>query len=136
MKQIKGNLGFYTIKVQSTQDIRYCRIIALNACDWQFYPATENLEPFPNLETRMKWYNKTAPALSVAAIEKCIDNKLLKNEITHLITVSCTGISAPGLDLHDYGRNGFTRQYFSHISKFYGMLCGDTRLKTGRCFLQ
>ena len=33
------------------------------------------------------------------AIEKCLENKLSKDEITHLITVSCTGMSAPGLDL-------------------------------------
>ena len=70
----------------------------LPANDWIFYPATENLEPFPDLELRMKWFNKTAPPLSVTAIEKCIDGKISKEEITHLITVSCTGMSAPGLD--------------------------------------
>ena len=32
-------------------------------------------------------------------IEKCIEGKIQKEEITHLITVSCTGMSAPGLDL-------------------------------------
>ena len=71
----------------------------LPANDWTFYPATENLEPFPNLELRMKWFNKTAPGLSVDAIEKCITGKINKQDITHLITVTCTGMSAPGLDL-------------------------------------
>ncbi len=86
---------------QSGIDTRYSVLpdYSLNADDWQFYPATENLEPFPNLERRMKWFNKTAPALSVNAIEKCIEHKISKDEITHLITVSCTGMSAPGLDL-------------------------------------
>ncbi|MEP6926234.1 MAG: type III polyketide synthase [Ginsengibacter sp.] len=86
---------------QSAIDTRYSVLpdYSLNADDWQFYPATENLEPFPNLELRMKWFNKTAPALSVNAIEKCIEHKISKDEITHLITVSCTGMSAPGLDL-------------------------------------
>ncbi|HSU51460.1 MAG TPA: type III polyketide synthase, partial [Segetibacter sp.] len=37
--------------------------------------------------------------LSVAAIENCIADKIEPGEITHLITVSCTGMSAPGLDL-------------------------------------
>ncbi len=72
---------------------------SLQAIDWSFYPATENLEPFPNLELRMELYNKTASPLSVKAIEKCIDDKIRKEDITHLITVSCTGMSAPGLDL-------------------------------------
>jgi predicted naringenin-chalcone synthase len=71
----------------------------LLANDWLFYPATENLEPFPDLELRMEWYNKAASPLSVDAIEKCIDDKIDKNKITHLITASCTGMSAPGLDL-------------------------------------
>lgn len=72
---------------------------SLQANDWEFYPPTENLEPFPDLELRMKWFNKTAPKLSVSAVEKCIENKINKDEITHLITVTCTGMSAPGLDL-------------------------------------
>ena len=86
---------------QSGIDTRYSVLpdYSLNADDWEFYPATENLEPFPNLELRMKWFNKTAPALTIDAIEKCIENKISKDEITHLITVSCTGMSAPGLDL-------------------------------------
>jgi predicted naringenin-chalcone synthase len=67
--------------------------------EWKFYPHSENLEPFPSLELRMIWYNKYAPALSVDAIRKCIDGHIQAKDITHLITVSCTGMSAPGLDL-------------------------------------
>jgi len=72
---------------------------SLNADQWQFYPASENLEPFPSLELRMKWFGKCAAPLSVSAIKKCITEKICEDEITHLITVSCTGMSAPGLDL-------------------------------------
>jgi predicted naringenin-chalcone synthase len=72
---------------------------SLQANDWVFYPASENLDPFPNLELRMKWFNDTAPLLSINAIKKCIAGKINADEITHLITVSCTGMSAPGLDL-------------------------------------
>lgn len=67
--------------------------------EWKFYPHSENLEPFPNLETRMQWYDKYAAALSVDAIRNCVEDRIHTNEITHLITVSCTGMSAPGLDL-------------------------------------
>ncbi|CAN5259344.1 type III polyketide synthase [soil metagenome] len=86
---------------QSNIKTRYSVIpdYSLNASEWSFYPATENLHPFPSLEKRMKWFNKYAPQLSIKAIEKCIDNKIEKDQITHLITVSCTGMSAPGLDL-------------------------------------
>ena len=67
--------------------------------DWEFYPQTENLEPFPSLEQRISLFNKSAAPLSVRAIQQCIDGIIRDNEITHLITVSCTGMSAPGLDL-------------------------------------
>jgi len=64
-----------------------------------FFPKTSNLEPFPSIEYRMAYFNKTAPPLSIKAIETCIKGKIDQNQITHLITVSCTGLSAPGLDI-------------------------------------
>ena len=64
-----------------------------------FFSSSPSLDPVPCLEKRMEWFNKYSPGLSVEAIEKCIKNIIDKNEITHLITVSCTGMSAPGLDL-------------------------------------
>lgn len=67
--------------------------------EWKFYPHSENLEPFPALEQRMTWYNRHAAALSVDSIRNCIEGKINSDQITHLITVSCTGMSAPGLDL-------------------------------------
>jgi predicted naringenin-chalcone synthase len=67
--------------------------------DWKFYPQTENLEPFPSLEQRMMVFNKQAPLLSVDAIRDCLNHAHDPKKITHLITVSCTGMSAPGLDL-------------------------------------
>lgn len=67
--------------------------------EWKFYPHTENLEPFPTIEQRMQWFNKYAAPLSVDAIRNCMEHKIHPHEVTHLITVSCTGMSAPGLDL-------------------------------------
>lgn len=80
--------------------------------EWKFYPQSEGLEPFPSLEQRMAVYHKQAPLLSVDAIRDCLHNVLPDHEVTHLITVSCTGMSAPGLDLQvmdlmDLGKNIF-----------------------------
>jgi predicted naringenin-chalcone synthase len=47
----------------------------------------------------MDWFNEHAADLSAATIVNCIKDRIDKSEITHLITVSCTGLSAPGLDL-------------------------------------
>lgn len=67
--------------------------------EWKFYPQTENLDPFPSLEQRMTVFHKQAPLLSVDAIRDCLHHEHDQKKITHLITVSCTGMSAPGLDL-------------------------------------
>jgi predicted naringenin-chalcone synthase len=64
-----------------------------------FYPKTQDLEPFPNIEKRMEYFDNTAAQLCIEAIENCLENTVRKNQITHLITVSCTGLSAPGLDI-------------------------------------
>jgi predicted naringenin-chalcone synthase len=70
----------------------------LPANEWEFFPASENLDPFPSMEERMKIYQQQAAPLSLQAIKDCLKEFPVQN-ITHLITVSCTGMSAPGLDL-------------------------------------
>jgi predicted naringenin-chalcone synthase len=79
---------------------RYSAIpdFSLPASQWQFFHATENLEPFPSLDSRMQCFNENAGKLAMDAVKNCIPEEETKN-ITHLITVSCTGMSAPGLDL-------------------------------------
>jgi predicted naringenin-chalcone synthase len=67
--------------------------------DRVFFPKTHNLEPFPNIEYRMQYFNKAALPLCIDAIESCLKEKIHHNQVTHLITVSCTGLSAPGLDI-------------------------------------
>jgi predicted naringenin-chalcone synthase len=81
-------------------DTRYSVIpdYSLPAGEWQFFSPSENLEPFPSLEQRMQYFHQHAAGLSMQAINKCMKDFPLQ-KITHLITVSCTGMSAPGLDL-------------------------------------
>ena len=85
---------------QSGIETRYSVIpdYGLTADQWEFYPPSENLEPFPSLEQRMHVYGREAAKLSLQAVEDCM-KKIPGQKITHLITVSCTGMSAPGLDL-------------------------------------
>lgn len=64
-----------------------------------FYSKEKDLEPFPSLEKRMECFDEYAADLSIKAVEACIQEKINSRDITHLITVSCTGMSAPGLDL-------------------------------------
>ncbi len=63
--------------------------------DFEFYANTPDLEPFPSVSQRMEAYQKYALPLALEAIS-ALDNC---SDITHLITVSCTGLYAPGLDI-------------------------------------
>lgn len=56
---------------------------------------------FPSTAARMELYRDNAVGLASAAIKNClIDKKEFTNDmISHLITVSCTGMYAPGLDI-------------------------------------
>ncbi len=121
---------------QSAINSRYSALpdYSLDAGEWQFYPASENLEPFPNLEQRMDWFNRTAPVLSVSAVEKCIEEKINKDEITHLITVSCTGMSAPGLDLQIMELMDLPKNIFRTSVNFMGCYAAIHALKLADAF--
>lgn len=64
-----------------------------------FFSNNNDLQPVPNITKRMEVYAQYAANISVNTINKCTAGKINTYEITHLITVSCTGMSAPGLDL-------------------------------------
>lgn len=68
--------------------------------EFDFFPNEPNM-PFPTTAKRMEVYKENALQLSLQAIENCFLALPLHktNEITHVITVSCTGMYAPGLDI-------------------------------------
>jgi predicted naringenin-chalcone synthase len=54
----------------------------------------------PSTQDRMELYEATAPLLAVRASRKALEAAQLDpHQVTHLITVSCSGFSAPGFDL-------------------------------------
>ena len=115
---------------QSGIDFRYSVIpdYSRESFDWKFYPQTENIEPFPSLEKRMEWFRKYAPALSVAAIRDCLKT-ISEKEITHLITVSCTGMSAPGLELQVMELLDLPKNIFRSSVNFMGCYAAIHALK-------
>lgn len=77
---------------------RHSVIPDIDGFSYSFFPAPEGNDPFPSLDERMDLFLKEASELGKAAALPCLD-KIDKTEITHLITVSCTGMSAPGLEI-------------------------------------
>ena len=95
----------------------------------QFYAKNKALEPFPTLEERMEWYANNAAKLSINTINQCIEGKISTAEITHLITVSCTGMSAPGLDLEIVETMGLSPTIFRTSINFMGCYAAIHALK-------
>jgi alkylresorcinol/alkylpyrone synthase len=101
---------------------------------WTFYPPGENLEPFPSLEERMKIFNKHALGLSASAIKNCLENQGDLQQVTHLITVTCTGLSAPGLDLQLMELLGLRKNIFRTSVNFMGCYAAIHALKMADSF--
>lgn len=67
---------------------------------YEFYGANDLLEPLPSTKSRGEVYRKEALKLSVRSAQEAFEQSTLQaSEITHLITISCTGMYAPGLDI-------------------------------------
>jgi len=99
--------------------------------EWDFLP-NDRSKPFPALEERMKIYDKEALSLSLKAIEKCISGFIKATEITHLITVSCTGMSAPGLDLQIAEALNLSPHIFRTSINFMGCYAAIHALKLAK----
>jgi predicted naringenin-chalcone synthase len=65
----------------------------------------------------------------MAAIRRCLDQKLTAERVTHLITVSCTGVSAPGLDLELVEALGMPVTAFRTSVNFMGCYAAVHALK-------
>jgi len=70
--------------------------------EYRFYPKSRDLKPEPTPKMRNDVFIREAGRLSLEAVKKLLEKLPLldKQRITHMITVSCTGFSAPGFDLH------------------------------------
>jgi predicted naringenin-chalcone synthase len=82
------------------------------------------------IEEKMYRWKMNAPPLAIAAIEKCLDNTAYNpNQITHLITVSCTGMAAPGLDIMLVQQLGFSNNIWRTSVNFMGCYAAFHALK-------
>jgi len=86
------------------------------------------LGQFPGTAERMRRFETAAPDLAERAVEKLLKGEA-RDRITHLIVTSCTGFSAPGLDLELIARCGLpTSIERTHIG-FMGCYAAINALK-------
>jgi alpha-pyrone synthase len=69
--------------------------------DFSFFSNDADGEPFPSTSARMRIYKEEALKLSLQAVQNCVAElpDFSFSDITHVITVSCTGMYTPGLDI-------------------------------------
>ncbi len=111
----------------------------LSCGEYTFYPNTPDLEPFPTVSQRMAVYRQQATPLALAAVQSCLADRNSEpdlrevsesfqvQQITHIITVSCTGLYAPGPDIElieALGLPGTTQRLAINFMGCYGAFNG------------
>ena len=94
-----------------------------------FHPS--NHHPETTISHRMTLFEKYAADLCEAAIKKCLGNldAFDVSDITHLVTFSCTGMYAPGLDIQLVENIGLNRNVERTCINFMGCYAGINALK-------
>lgn len=105
---------------------------------YTFYPNTPGLEPFPTVADRMALYRREALPLAWQAVahlqahlptaSRALDG------VTHLITVSCTGLYAPGLDIELIERLGLATTVQRTAINFMGCYGAFNGMKAADAF--
>ncbi|WP_395626218.1 type III polyketide synthase [Daejeonella sp.] len=87
-----------------------------------FFGQSANFEPFPSTRQRMELYQNSASELGFEAVNDCFSNhgEDLRLKITHLISVSCTGMHAPGIDIELVEKLGLNKQVERTCINFMG----------------
>lgn len=116
---------------QSEIETRYSVVedFSLPKSNWRFFEK----EGKTSIEKRMKTFFQLAPDLCCKAVQKILSTDDLQ-QITHLITVSCTGMSAPGLDVQLVQRLNLPNHIHRTAINFMGCYAGIQALKQADAF--
>jgi alpha-pyrone synthase len=114
-------------------DYRYSCLFDYGAdpADFQFFPPNWEFSPAPTTRDRLEQYKASALKIAVDAAETAINKSSSPNNaITHLIVVSCTGFSAPGLDIQLIQELGLSPNVDRTMIGFMGCQAALNGLKT------
>lgn len=117
-------------------DYRYTAVDDFNPhiprADYKFFEPTPDLEPFVTTEKRLKLYQEKAVQVALQAVHNCLSDfdESIVQQITHIITISCTGMYAPGLDIDLVDQLGLPRTTERICINFMGCYGAINGLKT------
>jgi predicted naringenin-chalcone synthase len=86
---------------------------------------------FPDTAARMRKFEACAPGLAAEAVEKLLEGED-RARITHVIVTSCTGFSAPGIDLALVEHCGLPSSVERTMVGFMGCYAAINALKLAR----
>jgi predicted naringenin-chalcone synthase len=104
---------------------------------FELYPANWELTPTPTTFSRNQKYETYAPKIALQAAQQAIaEAELSAQDITHLIVVSCTGFSAPGIDIHLIKHLGLSYAIARTMIGFMGCHAAFNGLRTAHAICQ
>jgi len=102
-----------------------------------FYCHDELKPDGPTTAVRMHAYNTFAGPLAIqASRQSLLDARIQSSEVTHLITVSCSGFSAPGVDLEIIRELGLRPETTRTNIGFMGCHAALNGLRVAKAFAQ
>jgi alpha-pyrone synthase len=105
--------------------------------NFTFYPNNWQLEPAVTTFDRNQWYQTYASKIATSAASQVLQQLQLEPQvITHLIVVSCTGFSAPGLDVHLIEQLGLRSDIDRTMIGFMGCCAAFNGLKSAHSICQ
>lgn len=102
------------------------------AAERSFFPPSVHLTPFPQVRARMEAYEREATPLARRAVEATLPNGYDRQRVTHLITVSCTGMYAPGIDIELVEQLGLSPQVQRTAINFMGCYAAFVGIKAAQ----
>jgi len=104
---------------------------------FELYPHNWQLTPTPTTFSRNQKYEAYAPKIARIASQQAIAQaNLTPKEITHLIVVSCTGFSAPGIDIHLIKNLGMSKTIARTMIGFMGCYAAFNGLRAAHAICQ
>lgn len=129
----------HRIYSQSGIEKRYSVVkdFVLGGAEGPFYDPTNHIIKMPSTKVRNEIYTEEAKKLFVCAAQKVLRGSAFEaKDITHVITVSCTGFFAPGPDFYVVKALGLSATTHRYHLGFMGCFAAFPALKMAQAFCE
>lgn len=105
--------------------------------EFEFYPKNWTLDPTPSTGARNEKYKASVLPIAYEAAKTALTQSgVARDEITHVIAVTCTGFFAPGLDIHLVKELGLRPSAARIVIGFMGCYAAFNALRTAHAICQ